>query len=206
MKIYIVRHGAVFEEGADKRFLGITDVPMTAAGRQQVQKTAALLTNEVSAGRKMLVTSPLARCRETAKILQAAMPFADVQEEPLLREIDLGDWEMQTHAQIRAMFPEAYRKRGEKILTYRTPGGEPFQEAGRRFQEAFGRWTDAAAEKDIEELFLISHRGTVLSGLAEILGTPAEEMLVERFPYGGAIQTDRCGRVKQVFFPEGGNQ
>lgn len=204
MKIYLIRHGEVFERGSPKRYLGVTDIPLTEEGRHTAERTAALLAGRCGSGggesvKRILVTSPLARCRETARILKEAVRFDEIYEDAMFAEIDLGDWEMKEISEIRKAFPDEYAGRGKDIENYRTPGGETFREAAERFRAALERWTERAGAEGAGELFIVTHRGVMLSGIGLMSGVPIGEMLRAELPYGGVIENaPDAGGWKQI--------
>jgi len=83
---YFVRHGES-EANAARRFAGRTDSPLTARGRQQAEAVAETLA-KVHFDR--IVSSPLARCRDTAVVI-ARRHQLPVDLEPDLVEIDVGE-------------------------------------------------------------------------------------------------------------------
>ncbi|HSH06166.1 MAG TPA: histidine phosphatase family protein, partial [Burkholderiales bacterium] len=88
-----LRH-AQTEWSRDKRIQGRTDVPLSDAGR------AALAGHALPAlcGGMRAVTSPLARCVETATLLG----HADADREPRIAEMRWGAWEGERIADLRA--------------------------------------------------------------------------------------------------------
>lgn len=98
-EVVLVRHGET-EWSAALKHTGTTDVPLTAAGREQAQRLGGAL-----AGREFsrVLTSPLTRARDTCAAAGLG-ERAEVRED--LREWDYGDYEGLTTAQIRARRPE----------------------------------------------------------------------------------------------------
>jgi broad specificity phosphatase PhoE len=83
---YFVRHGES-EANAARRFAGRTDSPLTMRGRGQAEAVAKALA-KIPFDR--IVSSPLARCRDTALVI-ARRHQLPVDLEPDLVEIDVGD-------------------------------------------------------------------------------------------------------------------
>lgn len=84
--LYFVRHGES-EANAARRFAGRTDSPLTERGRRQAEIVADELAH-VHFDR--IVSSPLARCRDTALVI-ARRHRLPVDLEPDLVEIDVGE-------------------------------------------------------------------------------------------------------------------
>jgi probable phosphoglycerate mutase len=123
--IWLVRHGAT-EWSADGRHTGRTDVPLTAEGRSE----AAGLYRELDRQRFALVlTSPLGRARETAKLAG----FADAEVDHDLHEWDYGDYEGLTSGQIQEQVP------GWTVFTGISPSGETVEHVGERAERLLAR-------------------------------------------------------------------
>ncbi|HEX6467864.1 MAG TPA: bifunctional RNase H/acid phosphatase [Streptosporangiaceae bacterium] len=130
----LLRHGET-PLSAERRFAGVGDIPLTDAGVAQARAAAETL----AAGYRIdaIVTSPLRRCRDTAKEI-AAVVGAPVREEGDFRETDFGDWEGLTFAEARERWPE--------LLTawladpsVAPPGGESFADTARRVRVALDK-------------------------------------------------------------------
>jgi broad specificity phosphatase PhoE len=92
-RLTVVRHGET-EWSRDGKHTGRTDIPLTDEGRTTAAKLAQALRDRTYA---MVLTSPMARARDTAAI--AGFPEAVVDED--LREWDYGDYEERTTPEIR---------------------------------------------------------------------------------------------------------
>jgi alpha-ribazole phosphatase len=89
-RVDFLRHG---ETEAGDALLGRTDPALSASGREAVARQFA--------GRRWpaIVSSPLARARETAE-MAARESGAMIEIDPAWREIDFGDWDGLKHADI----------------------------------------------------------------------------------------------------------
>jgi probable phosphoglycerate mutase len=117
--VWLVRHGAT-EWSASGRHTGVTDVPLSDAGREQARALARRLRGHEFA---LVLTSPLQRARETCRI---AGLVDDARVEPDLREWDYGEYEGLTTAQIRQRDP------GWTVWTGPVPGGETIEQVAAR--------------------------------------------------------------------------
>ncbi|SEN30524.1 probable phosphoglycerate mutase [Actinacidiphila rubida] len=145
--LVLLRHGES-ELTAQKRFSGSggSDPALSEHGRWQAGRAAAELA--VRGGVQAVVSSPLARCRETAQAAADRLGL-DVAVEPGLRETDFGAWEGLTFAEVRERHPaelDAWFASADAAPS----GGESFTEVAAR----------VAAARDA---LLAAHRGrTVL--------------------------------------------
>jgi probable phosphoglycerate mutase len=120
--IVIVRHGET-EWSATGRHTGSTDIDLTEHGRTRAAALPAFLRQWVDPAESVAFTSPRRRAVATAEI---AMPEVDATVTELLVEVDYGDYEGRTTAEILAERP------GWDLFRDGTPGGEPIEEAGKR--------------------------------------------------------------------------
>jgi broad specificity phosphatase PhoE len=155
-QIWVARHGAT-EWAATGRHTGRTDVPLTRAGQQQ----AAALVRPLDAHRFALVlTSPLVRARETARIAG----FADAEIDNDLLEWDYGDYEGRTTVEIQSERP------GWNLWNDGVPGGEPIDDVGARVRRVIDR-VDAAPGDGL--LFAHGHVLRILTAVSLELGPRA---------------------------------
>ena len=96
-EVWLVRHGET-EWSASLRHTGRTDVPLTAAGEERAHGLRAVLADHPFA---LVLTSPRQRARRTAEL--AGFPDAEVDDR--LAEIDYGEYEGRTTAEIQEERP-----------------------------------------------------------------------------------------------------
>jgi probable phosphoglycerate mutase len=106
MTLALVRHGQT-DWNVAQRMQGSSDVPLNARGRQQAFEAA----NRLSAGLDgrpwdLIVSSPLLRAQETAKIIAAVTGCKMGPVRPQLVERDYGDAEGTTEAEISFRWPD----------------------------------------------------------------------------------------------------
>ena len=161
----LLRHGQT-ALSVEKRFAGAVDVPLTECGLRQAQAAAARLAARGGLG--LIVTSPLARARQTAAEVAAATG-AEVLVEPGLRESAFGKWEGLSFAEASEQYPEEMAAWLADRATA-PPGGESFTEAGRRVDAALDTVLDAAAGRDT---VIVSHVTPIKLLVARALLAPA---------------------------------
>ena len=118
-RLVLVRHGET-EWSRAGRHTGRTDIPLTAAGREQARRIGVLL-----AGRRFsrILSSPLSRAVETSRL--AGFPEG-VELDDDLQEWDYGVFEGRTRADISRDIP------GWTVWSHPIVGGETLEALGRR--------------------------------------------------------------------------
>ncbi|HWP34483.1 MAG TPA: histidine phosphatase family protein, partial [Thermodesulfobacteriota bacterium] len=163
--VYLVRHGATAWNEAG-RWAGRADMPMSELGRRQIERLAARLAAAAPVAR--IYTSPLARARETAAILDAALG-AGVAVDPRLVEVSYGAWEGKRPAEVRAT-PEGaawYDRWEARPGSVPAPGGELAADALAR---ALAALREVAARHPGARVVVCGHRSLNRIVLAHALG------------------------------------
>lgn len=151
-----LRH-AETEWSGDKRVQGRSDVPLSVAGR------AALRARSLPArcAGMRAVTSPLARCVETAALLG----HAQAAREPRIAEMHWGAWEGRRIAELRATLGAAMQANEARGMDFTPEGGE----SPRRVLERLRPWLAEIAAQ-AQPTLAFTHRGVIRVLLAEALG------------------------------------
>ena len=121
--LILVRHGES-TGNAHGLLLGRIDSPLTERGLDQARSLTAAV-----AGATRLISSPLARARDTAEALGTGLP---VEIDERWVEVDYGEYDGQKLADVP---PEVWRT-WRSDPTYAPPGGESLAAAGTRVREA----------------------------------------------------------------------
>lgn len=131
--VVLVRHGET-EWSVSGQHTGMTDLPLTDAGRDQARAVGRLL-----AGRRfaLVLTSPLTRARETC---QLAGYGDQAQVDADLLEWDYGEMEGRTTAEIRRTHP------GWTVWDGPMPGGETIEAVAARADRVIARALDAGGD------------------------------------------------------------
>ncbi len=166
-RLLLLRHGQSVWN-ADGRWQGRADVELSALGEAQAREAAGRL---AAGDFNRLVSSNLQRARRTAEILGEALGLA-VEIDPELREIDVGEWQGLTRAEIRARAPGALADWSEG-RTESTPGGELRADLTERARLALLRAAAASAPGD--RVLLVSH-GALIRNLDRHLGLKPQGM------------------------------
>jgi probable phosphoglycerate mutase len=161
----LIRHGAV-GDGAEERFLGAADLPMSPAGEAQVRELAARL--RLRAIPDAIYCSDLSRSLRTAELLadESAIP---IRVRPALREIEMGDWQGLSRREIAERRPEDYAARGRDIANFRPPGGESFADLVERVLPC---WRELVEDRQTQVVAIAGHAGVNRVILCHLLGAP----------------------------------
>jgi probable phosphoglycerate mutase len=148
MKIFCVRHGETNWNRLGY-FQGQTDIPLSDKGIEQAE----------AAGRAMasltidrIWSSDLSRARQTAERI-ACHHGLSVEEEPLITEIDHGEWEGRNVSQIEESWPGMLKRWHDEPHTVTMPEGEDLEHVRERAVRGFASITD----KGGENIVLVSH-------------------------------------------------
>ncbi|GLW96537.1 bifunctional RNase H/acid phosphatase [Microtetraspora sp. NBRC 16547] len=165
----LLRHGET-PLSVEKRFSGTGDPSLTPRGLAQAEAAALRLSREPYAI-DVIVTSPLARARQTAEAV-ASRTGVPVRIEQDLREADFGAWEGHTFAEIqRSWAAELAAWLSDPSAA--PPGGESFAAAGRRVELARDR---IIAEHEGKTVLVVSHVTPIKLLLRFALMAPPEAL------------------------------
>jgi broad specificity phosphatase PhoE len=164
MQFILVRHGAT-DWNLQGRCQGATDLELNGVGIRQAQETAASLSGETIHG---IYSSDLKRARQTADLIGAPHHLA-VGIEPAVRELDHGELEGLTFAEIKENYPDFIQRWRTEPAAIRVPGGERLVDVAARTWEGLNRI--ARRHRSGETMVLVSHNFPILSILCRITGT-----------------------------------
>lgn len=152
-RILLVRHGET-DWNRDHRWQGQSDPPLNDVGRAQARALAERLATEPP---RAIYSSDLGRARETAEIVGNAFGLS-VALDPRLREVDVGEWEGLTMAEVERLYPEGAERRREGATGWTT--GEAYEAMGARVLEAV---REIAAAHPGERVLVVTHGGPMRS-------------------------------------------
>jgi broad specificity phosphatase PhoE len=176
---------------AQGRIQGRRDVPLDARGREQASAWRVPANTGDAA---TWISSPLQRAVETARLMSGHEPRC----EDALVEMDWGEWEGSTLAEIRARSGAEMARMEARGLDFRPPGGE----SPRDVQARVLRWLAQRAAAQDEPLIAVTHKGVLRAVLAAATGwdmtdkSPVRlrEGTLHRFAIdaGGAVSIVAC--------------
>ncbi len=201
-RLFLIRHGEI-RQHKEKIFLGQTDIPLSDRGREQARQAAAEL-DRLGVGTGRIYTSDLSRAYETAETISRTMiadPIsgeeAEAQREviplKLFREMSLGEWDGRYISEIRELYPEEYRKRGEQLLTYKF-GNDSENFYDLKYRAMKGLQSVLRQEREAgdgcRDIVIVSHSGVINVILSELQQKELSEQIGKRIPNGGMVLID----------------
>jgi probable phosphoglycerate mutase len=185
-QVLLLRHGQT-AMSVQKRYAGITDVPLNDTGIAQADAAARRLAD---AGLDAIVSSPLLRTRQTAEEV-AARCGLPVEVDEGFRETDFGQWEGLTFAEVRERWPdELTRWLSDPLAT--PPGAEKFSDADARVRAALDRVLSAHAA---QRVLVVSHVGPIQTLICSVLGAPPAALF--------RMHLDTAALCTADWFPDG---
>ncbi|MGK5531383.1 bifunctional RNase H/acid phosphatase [Streptomyces sp. URMC 129] len=185
----LLRHGET-SFTARKAFSGSggEDPDLSATGRAQAEAAAEALAHT---GVQAVVTSPLARCRQTAQPLADRLGL-DVRVEEGFRETDFGAWEGLTFAEIQQRHPRDLAAWLASPDARPSGGGESFATVARRVAVARDKTLARYAGRTV---LVVSHVTPVKTLVRLALGAPAQSMF--------RMELSPAALSEVAYFPDG---
>jgi alpha-ribazole phosphatase len=191
-RLMLVRHGET-EQKSSERLWGRTDVKLSRLGLKQAERLRDRLARVKI---DTIYSSSMKRALATAEIIaskhnQAVIPCVE------LREVDFGEIEGLSFAEIDQRFPElAAELRTERKPDFRYPGGESLGELGERvakFLERLNQHTDG------DSILVVAHFGVLRSIIYQLMGMELKHFsrfhldlasfsILEHYPQGAVLQ------------------
>ncbi|MFH8450190.1 bifunctional RNase H/acid phosphatase [Streptomyces fungicidicus] len=167
----LLRHGET-PLTPQKRFSGSggSDPSLSDIGREQAARVAEFLARRGTV--QAVVASPLARTRETARIVAARLGL-EVAVEDGLRETDFGAWEGLTFGEVRERHPDDLNAWLSSPDAEPTGGGESFAATADRIAATRDRLTAAYAGRTV---LLVTHVTPIKTFVRLALGAPPEAL------------------------------
>ena len=188
-RLYLVRHGSTVHSKAG-RFSGHNDLDLDAPGQAQA---AALAHRAAGFGDiAAVISSPILRARQTATPIAAALGLqVDLDED--LAELNFGEWDGMTFAQVRQDSPE-HLTRWYASADVAPPGGESVAALDARVRRAVA---SVQARHADQRVVLVTHVTPIKSIVRDVLHAPLESIyrmhldtasvsIVDLFADGGA--------------------
>ena len=189
-ELYLIRHGPL--DVVPGTLVGSTDLGLSEmSGADENFARIGRHLQEMD----LWFCSPLSRCRETLEIVRQQFDIGwDVSYDDRLREIDFGQWEMQSFAAIKAAAPE-YIEPWSRYTDFVFPGGEAVHD----FCERIRAMLELFNTQDAEKIAVITHGGVIRTMICLALGLsvrkyllfdvrPASLTVLELFSRGGVLK------------------
>jgi broad specificity phosphatase PhoE len=164
VQILLIRHGAT-DWNLQGRCQGVTDLDLNEVGVRQAEQIATALTKESI---HAIYSSHLKRAQQTARVfsLHHRLP---VVIEPAIGELDHGQLEGLTFAEIRENYSQFIQKWRTEPAEIQVPGGERLVDVARRAWNGLNRIVQRHSAE--ESVVVVSHNFPILGILCRITGT-----------------------------------
>ncbi len=176
MEIILVRHGETIWN-REKRVQGISNIGLSDFGRKQAQRLAESLESvKISA----IYSSPLKRAYQTAAAIGKVHPVA-IETEDDLQELDQGDFESLTLAELRENHASFLEKWIADPAAVAIPNGESLNDLQRRAWDAFQKIIEtclrAPHSREGNKTLIVSHGFTIMTILCKIQGAALNQFM-----------------------------
>ncbi len=158
--LYLVRHGETVLNSL-KVYYGRTDCALSQKGLIQAKK---LKDNLKEYHFDTIISSPLKRCIQTAKII-TDKPEVELVLENDLVELDFGLWEGLHYLEISQTYPKVWKEWTEDWRSATPPNGESFTQMYNRVEKALNNIIKTHQDKNV---LIVTHKGC-LQIIASIL-------------------------------------
>jgi broad specificity phosphatase PhoE len=156
LEILIVRHGES-EGNLDGRLQGHLDSPLTERGRAQAAQVGGFL-GSLGLRWEAAYASPLARARETARIIADRTGYPEAVLDEDLREIGAGQMEGLTRDDMERRFPDFLKRAITNLGDFAEYGGESYEDVQRRVARFMGKMM-ARHREAAERVLVVAHGG-----------------------------------------------
>ena len=172
-RIVLIRHGETAGQSSI-RLWGATDVPLNDIGQRQMRNAGRALVGERF---DQVIASPLSRSNDGARLVleEAGLATDTIRPVEAFREIDFGNWEGWTWAEVEARDPEHHARWKTAGREFQFPGGESragFEErVASRVLEVFEHPLRAGAT----DLLGVLHKGVIKIVISRLLALDFEQ-------------------------------
>lgn len=188
--VYFSRHGQT-DWNVEGRIQGQMDIDINQHGRNQADRNGDCLHPLVkSADRFDFVASPLRRTRETMQRIRTRMQLDadDYRTDPLLMEVNFGDWQGFTLAEIDEKQPGATARREVGKWDFRPPGNtaESYEVLSLRMRD----WLDTLGGPTV----CVTHGGNMRTLFHIIEGFGGNDAAKLEIPQDRVLRLE-CGKL-----------
>ncbi|WP_303915949.1 cobyric acid synthase [Bacteroides mediterraneensis] len=175
MKVYLVRHTSV--DVPSGTCYGQTDVPLRASFEEEAAVCREAI-RRIGIDFTRVYASPLSRCMRLA----AYCGFPDAERDDRLKEMHMGEWEMQRFDEITdPRIQEWY----QDYLRVRTTGGESFMDVLARVSDFLDHLNRTSGP-----VLIFAHGGVLVAAQVYAGKVKLEDAMKALPPYGGMVEID----------------
>ncbi|MDR0648397.1 MAG: histidine phosphatase family protein [Synergistaceae bacterium] len=196
VRLFLLRHGKPQFPDERRYIYGQTDYPLSDVGK----KEAAAIGKALAAiPMERIISSDLSRAVETATIVSGLQKkkLCAVEQDPSLREIDMGEWDGLTKDEIAEGYVDIFRERGKDVESVAPPGGESMGHLQGRGIAAFERITEES--KELRNVLIAAHGAIMWSIVSGLFGMPLDNLFCFGLDYCGVHLIEHCGAAERLW-------
>lgn len=160
--VHFIRHASIGKE-YDGAYIGTTDIPLSDAGKTELKKIDFEYSYPYAT---VVFSSPLKRCKETAKIIYPNIEPLVIDE---LSEMNFGEWEGKTAEELKD--DDTFKKWLAGDTSVKPPRGESNDNFTRRVCLTFEQIVDGLMKTGSTDVTIVTHGGVIMTLLA-VYGLP----------------------------------
>lgn len=185
-ELFLIRHG---ETDWNKKsiFQGQTDIDLNQKGIKNAKKIVDLFTDITP---DYIYSSDLKRAKNTAAFL-AEEKNINLKKDKKLREINFGDWEGLTFAEIKNQFSDDVDKWQQNPILNSPSGGEKLNDFKKRVKTFF---EDLLNKHQGKKIVVFTHGGVIKVYLTILFSLKTEKFW--------QFQIDNCSLTKLKFYEQ----
>jgi len=128
-------------------------------------------------------SSTLERCLNTAQLV---CPKQEIKTDHRLNEINMGDWDGKTFADVKKTKFEEFEKRGQQMYQFRPTGGESFKDLFDRILPFFNNLAIKQHELNNynNKVLVVTHAGVIRVLTCHILKMNSQDLFKIKLDYG----------------------
>ena len=159
-RLWLVRHGPTHARG----MCGWSDLPADLSDHAAINRLSLYLPDAP------VIASDLIRAVATASAIGTDRPR--LPDDPDLREMHFGAWEMRSHSEVETESPALIRAFWDEPGTIKAPGGESWDDLRSRVDAA----DDRLLARNLPDLIIVAHFGAILTQLQRAGGMSAQQV------------------------------
>jgi len=187
MKFYLVRHCQT--SWKKHGYLSFTDIPLSKEGRKKAKEVANFLKHLKF---EKIITSPLSRAKETAKIISKTTK-KEVEENEILKEVNFGIFEGFSRKEVKEKYPEILKEREKDKWNFRIPKGESYSDALKRILPLLSRIIE-----NKKPVVLVTHATIIKIIIKHLTDKPLKEIEKVYFKTGCIVEVRKVNEDWKV--------